>query len=58
MDQRVRFRANRTLSRHRRMTESDPSETWAAIVAVHNAIQEVETATFRRPDFVTSRSSS
>jgi hypothetical protein len=45
MDQRVRFRANRTLSRHRRMTESDPSETWAAIVAVHNAIQEVETAT-------------
>jgi len=26
----VRLRANRTLNRHRRMTESDPTETWAA----------------------------
>ena len=28
---RVRFRANRTLSRHRRMTESDPEETSAKL---------------------------
>src|SRR5262249_62144802 len=25
----VRLRANRTLNRHRRMTESDPNPTWA-----------------------------
>src|SRR5262245_26371682 len=33
-DRSAMFRANRTLSRHRRMTESDPTETLATKLAV------------------------